>query len=285
MTIKPSNLAAQLAYRGRGNPANAHPISAISNCFPGLEFDFRTVWRRMFMGLQLSEHNNYVISADGGYADLVGHRLLLIQDNEIATSVATTGIVNPGFPAQALASSGNPNGVSFMEWSNSLARIWARQGHKIKAWFTPDESTAEIVPPTDTDGLLEVELTVRVLFEPSVYDGQPTAALANGLVDPGELSEGLCSPWQNDYRECACYYWAASRPDYVNVVDTAEGVSAGDMWMAKENTGRYIPDDRQDPRLWSYDDLFEDWQKYLRFIIGGNDAEDRRQRDTPDSGA
>jgi hypothetical protein len=98
------------------------------------------------------------------------------------------------------------------------------------------------------------------------------------LAEPGELSQGLCSPWQNDYRECACYYWAASRPDYVNVVDTAEGVTRGDNWMAKDSTGTYLLDDRQDRRLWSYDDLFQDWQAHLNFVIGGSDAQDRAKR-------
>jgi hypothetical protein len=65
----------------------------------------------------------------------------------------------------------------------------------------------------------------------------------------------------------------------VNVVDTPEGVTRGDNWMAKENTGSYLLDDRQDPRLWSYDDLFKDWQGHLRFIIGGSDAQDRAERE------
>ena len=56
--IAPRNLAAQLSYRGRGNPPVAHPSSAISNCFPGLEFDFRAIWRRIFVGIVLSENNN-----------------------------------------------------------------------------------------------------------------------------------------------------------------------------------------------------------------------------------
>src|SRR5262249_9636119 len=45
---------AQLAYRGRGNPPMSHPMSAISNCFPGLEFDFRNIWRRIFVGIVLT---------------------------------------------------------------------------------------------------------------------------------------------------------------------------------------------------------------------------------------
>jgi hypothetical protein len=46
-------------------------MSAISNCFPGLEFDFRNIWRRIFVGIVLTEHNNYVTHIeDPKYKDL-----------------------------------------------------------------------------------------------------------------------------------------------------------------------------------------------------------------------
>ena len=41
MTISPRNLTAQLYHRAAGNPPSTLPDSAISNCFLGLEFDFR----------------------------------------------------------------------------------------------------------------------------------------------------------------------------------------------------------------------------------------------------
>jgi hypothetical protein len=53
--IKAKNLTAQLQYQGTGNPPTTHPHSAISNAFPGLEMDFRNVWRRILKGLQLHE--------------------------------------------------------------------------------------------------------------------------------------------------------------------------------------------------------------------------------------
>jgi hypothetical protein len=34
---------------------------------------------------------------------------------------------------------------------------------------------------------------------------------------PGELTQALCSPWQHDFRDCSCHYWAANRPDIVHV--------------------------------------------------------------------
>jgi hypothetical protein len=274
--IQPQNLSAQLQYRGRGNPPNTHAASAVSNCFPGLEFDFRAIWRRMFVGIVLSEHNNYVVAAeDNQFEDLVGHRLVLIDDNP--TGVATTGTIGPGSPPTGLSIGTNPNGVSFMEWSNSLARIMAKQGQKVSCGFTPEPSDAEVLPDKKKQYKMR-ELELRRFFQLSAVDASPLAVIARVLAEPGELTQGLCSPWQNDYRECACYYWAASRPDYVNVVETPEGDTRGDNWLAKKSTGQYVLDDRQDPRLVTYDDLFTNWQAELNFVIGGSDAEDRRNR-------
>ena len=276
--IQPQNLSAQLSYRGRGNPPNTHPASAISNCFPGLEFDFRAIWRRMFVGIVLSENNNYVVAAeDDRFADLVGHRLVLIDDKP--TGVATTGAISPGSAPTALGTENNPNGVSFMEWSNSLARIMGKQGGAVRCAFTPEPSDVEVLPDKKTQYKLR-ELELRRFFQPSAPGGNaaPLPVIARELAEPGELTQGLCSPWQNDYRECACYYWSASRPDYINVVDTPEGETRGDNWLAKTSTGRYVLDDRGDPRLVTYDELFAAWQAQLNFVVGGSDASDRRNR-------
>lgn len=264
-TIAPANLAAQLHYRGAGNPYSVLPRSAISNCFPGLEFDFRNVWRRAIEGIVLVENNNYVVAAeDPAYAHLVGRRLLSIDD--LPTMVETLGPVGPGGAPQRLDTVNNPNAVSFMEWSNSIARLVHKQGQEVVCRFTGAPSPAEVLASEAPDQL-EVRMKLRTFFEGD------SAVFSPALLQPGELTQGLCAPWQNDYRECACYYWAASRPDYVNVEPTANGTSRDDMWMSRERSGEYVPDNRTDSRLLSYDDLFADWQRALRFIIGGRDAD------------
>ena len=292
ITIAADNLTAQLHYRGAGNPASVLPRSAISNCFPGLEFDFRNLWRRAFEGIVLVENNNLVVSIESeDCADLVGRRLLTIKDpatgGVLPTGVLTSGPVFPSSdstaqqaPSQTLKTAANPNGVSFMEWSNSFARVMAHQGQLIECVFSAYSTTSPPLDGTevfaDTKDLYSGEpiktitrsLRLRQLFKPR------TAEVAPGVLQPGELTQGLCAPWQNDYRECACYYWAASRPDYVNVEAGADGLSHGDMWFTKKRTGTYIPDNRVDSRLWSYDDLFIAWQQHLHFIIQGKDADE-----------
>jgi hypothetical protein len=273
---KPLNLTAQLNHRARGNPPNTLPHSAISNCFPGLEFDFRAIWRRIFVGIVIVENNNYVIKAeDPKYEKLVGHRLLRIDNQDVV--VATSGPVIPGRGAVPLASGGG-NPVAFMEWSNSIARVLRKQGQKVRCEFTKDPSTPEVLVPSDPAQLIAEDLEIRRIFQPSSVPGEHTAVLSEELIQPGELSQGLCSPWQNDYRECACYYWAASRPDYINVEPADDGASRGDNWMQRQRGGEYVLDNRSDSRLLNYDDLFTAWEKYLRFIIQGKDAPEETKR-------
>ncbi|MFZ6759493.1 hypothetical protein ACO0K9_19990 [Undibacterium sp. Ji50W] len=267
-TISASNLTAQIHHRGTGNPASVLPRSAISNCFPGLEFDFRNLWRRAFEGITLVENNNYVVDAEPAHADLKSRRLLRFAGLDAGTMVVTTGPVFPDGSSGTLASVANPNAVSFMEWSNSIARIIHLQGKMVECEFTLDkDADTEVLYSKDTP-TLKVNLKLRHFFEAN------TASFNPALLHPGELTQGLCAPWQNDYRECACYYWAASRPDYVNVEPGVDGLSRGDMWFAKKRTGTYIPDNRTDTRLYSYDDLFKSWQEDLQFIIRGKDADE-----------
>ena len=92
------------------------------------------------------------------------------------------------------------------------------------------------------------------------------------LARPGELTQSLCSPWQNDYRSAACYYWAASRPDYVNVEPTASGASIGNNWLAREPRAEALR-----ARLPTLSQLRgtvpRTGRALLRFVVGGRDHE------------
>jgi hypothetical protein len=158
-----------------------------------------------------------------------------------------------------------------MEWSNTLALIHDKQGQDVTCEFTAVASPMEVLPGNSKVETRTVTLRMRRIFGETEIDGraEKLAVLAEPLLQPGELSQGLCSPWQNDYRECACYYWAASRPDYVNIVAADDGTSRGDNWMQRERTGTYLPDNRDGKLNLSYDDLFKEWEKALTFVIRG----------------
>jgi hypothetical protein len=275
-TLKARNLLAQLQYRGAGNPPGTLPSTAISNCFPGLEFDFRNVWRRVFVGITLMENSNFVAAVEPAYDHLLEHRLLRVGGRSVVADII--GLQLPGAAPGKLRSLQYPEAAGSMELANALAyALYEHQGTRVMCEFTRDKAYQEVAVPEDAAKIISAELGVRHFFDGDLENGRMVnqrTVIAEPLVEPGELTQGLCSPWQNDYRECACYYWAASRPDYVNVTVGSDGLSRGDNWMQKRRTGHYLPDDRQDSRLLSYDDLFREWEAVLRFQFGGHDEPD-----------
>ncbi|WP_157639568.1 hypothetical protein [Lamprocystis purpurea] len=278
------NRHAQIHHVAAGNPFASRPEMSVGNCTPGLEMDFRAVWRRLFEGIVLREYDSLVMEMEpieGGPAlpDLVGHRLLRVDDTNLYTQMIGPSPYNPRTRTTVLGFTGNPDGVLPLEWSNALAQILnQRVGQSVDCYFTktPVWSTQALFDVADAQNTLKLSLRVRPFFE----DG--SAMISRTLAKPGELTQGLCSPWQNDYRECSCYYWASARPDFVNVKPNSAGASEGDNWMQKERTGDYVPDDYRDARLLNYDDLFRAWEHYLRFQIGG--VERDRTADAPPTG-
>jgi hypothetical protein len=256
--IRPINLPAQLEFRARGNPPNSQPDSAISNAYPGLEMDFRNVWRKILDGIVLHESLNFVLEAERPeFEPLKGMFLLRIAGIGVIAPVTgpdKNGIVGP------LKDTTFGEDHMALEWSNALASlIHEHTGEEVDCDFeTLDHKQQKTV-----------KLKIRSFFEAG------TAVIARDIAEPGALTQSLCAPWQNDYRECACFYWAASRPDFVNVEIRPNGSAAGNNWMQRDRTLTtpkvYINDDWMDERLLSHTELIKNWEGLLRFIIGNED--------------
>ena len=271
--LTPRNLTAQLHHVPAGNPFSSSPAAAIANCCPGLEVDFRAVWRRILQGITLREYDNLVLGCEVAGQDLVGHRLLAINDEPTMAHIVGPSPADLAAGTQ-LTSEDNPTASFTPEWSNRLAQLLKDfQGQTVSCVFTADtvwedlvwwEPPGRVNPPTQST--ITLQLPVRTFFD------DDTAFISRQLASPGELTQGLCSPWQNDFRECSCYYWASARPDFVNVATTADGRSSGDNWLQKTRTGTYVPDDYVDDRLLLYDDLMGDWQAVVKFQVRGRDA-------------
>ncbi len=297
--IDPVNVTAQLHYRAAGNPPSTLPDSVPSNCYPGVELDFRNAWRHIFEGIELHEADNYVVAAGERFQALVGRRLLRVAGQptivelrgpsaaaaggQSAVPNADPAVPNadPAVPnadpaaPDALTTAGNPDGVWTMEWSNSLANVLAENaGQTVTCEFTRAPATMPVGLPSVPDALEAVQLRVRPLFARS-ESGLPLAVIDEAIASSGELTQSLCAPWQRDFRGCFCFYWAATRPDYVNVEVDERGTSSGDNWIGAERAGqRYVPDnDDGDPRLFTYDQLYADWQRLLRFVVDGREVQ------------
>jgi hypothetical protein len=286
--LKPRNLSAQIHYEAKGNPICSRPITSVANCCPGLEVDFRAVWRRMFKGVELREHDNLVVRVDPAcdaevgrskqgklrLRDLPGRRLLRVVaeiDGHEKYFPMTTPIKGPASSDPDgmvdLTTNTNPYGLAAVEWSNALAHILHNAvGKRVRCDFSQEISW-------DQHQALDEKAKNYVTFDLEVqpFFKDQTAVISDALAQAGELTQGLCSPWQNDYRECSCYYWASARPDFVNVTTAAAGFATGDNWMQRKRTGSYIADDYGDMRLMMYDELFRDWETKLQFQVGGHD--------------
>jgi hypothetical protein len=257
----------QLSYRAAGNPPGTLPTTAISNCFPGLELDFRNVWKKLFVGIEMHESDNLVVGTDldpEEIRNLRFHRLVKVVIPGPEGRIDQPLVINVHGPNAR--GKDTDFGPQALEWSNAFAYLVAAGGKKVTCEFTREREDNPVGPDAPTR---RVSLLVRNFFEPG------SAVIARDLVEPGQLTQSLCSPWQNDYRECACYYWAASRPDYVNVEAGPQGPSSGENWMQVRGSGsqQYQPDDFSSAGLLTYEDIFRRWEKVLRFEIAGHDTD------------
>jgi hypothetical protein len=255
--VRPVNLSAQLEYRAKGNPPSSMPDSAISNAYPGLEMDVPNVWRRILEGIVLHESLNFVVEVEKDELRQLKGMML----RQIAAIAMTAPVTGPNADGQVgpLKDAFGSDSMA-LEWSNALATIVQEHtGREVMCTFVSLDGKQE----------LNQNLRVRPFFEA----GAPV--ISKEIAEPGALTQSLCAPWQNDYRECACFYWAANRPDYVNVESRPDGSSTGNNWMQKDRTADtarvYINDDWLDDRLLSHTDVIRNWEKVLRFVIANED--------------
>jgi hypothetical protein len=235
----PLNLTAQAAKRVAGNSVITRLESGVGNCYPGLEFDHRNLDRRFFPGFLF----DYISQDDAAQpkASLRGARLV---------AVVTT---DPGLQPTSDISSATPELAA--QLSRDLNAFPGDSGGPISrdleqgGWYISELEQEKVViscepspgqgqPPTFLDGMIVWRLvrslepgavTVRLRFRKPdgtqsklvAFDGwrrpfvQQDSGVIDPVYDPGELTQSLCSPWQHDFRDCACTYWASNHPDIV----------------------------------------------------------------------
>ncbi len=212
--LTPVNLAARLNHTAVGNPAATTLASGVANCYPGLEFDHRNLDRRFFPGLVVEYANPSRREALGG--------LVLAVDLD-----------DP-----LLAGQGG-DGAPLVDQLRSLR---AEMDGDPRLWWLGTITQAEVtidpirLPGVALDGtgtwrvvrsLEPGAVTIVLRRFPAEGDGPPDEVTLEGRRRPyvdatdgidagyraGELTQSLCSPWQHDFRDCGCYYWASNHPD------------------------------------------------------------------------
>ncbi|MGW6979081.1 ferritin-like domain-containing protein [Streptomyces sp. NPDC054932] len=229
--IFPRNLTARAAHAVAGNPSGSRPESGVDNCFPGLEFDQRNLDKAFFRGLVFDFHHDTgsrLLAVKGGIAEEHG-----ISDADLGDSTGDdeqrvhlwavcgrTTVDQEENEAPVFHASDRdgpemwrhvhdllPGPISIVIGRGSGIRspgaFWVPGG--LNKWRTQGRSAVE----RDDAGVLEVAILTAERADYLDEDG----VIEPEVYQPGELTRSLCAPWQYDFRECGCYYWAASKPD------------------------------------------------------------------------
>lgn len=269
--IFPRNLTARADHVVRGNPAGSRPESGVDNCYPGLEFDQRNLDTAFFPGLSFEFHRPdgwrlRGIGATGpaaaqGLRDadlplylwaLCG-RTTVDQDEADAPTFTCTGLdglevwrrVHDLLPGPVAVLLGPAPGRS-SPGSDAV-------GGSLNGFRQQGRSAVQ----RDAAGAVQAAVLVaprgRYLDDGGVIDPE--------VYLPGELTRTLCAPWQYDFRDCGCFYWAASKPD---IVTSSDGRFPNLNFQRRDRTSVPPPTDsatlegRREQEL-DYAELVSDW--------------------------
>ncbi|MDE2454139.1 MAG: hypothetical protein KGL43_11150, partial [Burkholderiales bacterium] len=229
----PRNRTARAA--ALGNPASARLESGVGNCFPGLEMDVRNLDGRFFPGLLFQVVTAPVAPLPQALPNQAGIRLVYLD--YLADPMLPERSEAP-WVQKLLATYTGATGIALAHGRWYLH--WIEQGGNRISCYASDGT------PYDGE-LLWRFLRCLALDEPLAIalvqrdgpDPKPVVELAGyrrryttaqGVIDPsfapGELTQSMCNPWQHDFRDCACYYWASNHPDVV--IGEAGGASLPD---------------------------------------------------------
>ncbi|MEU4695078.1 ferritin-like domain-containing protein [Actinoplanes sp. NPDC023714] len=269
--IYPRNLTARADHQVRGNPASTRPESGVDNCYPGLEFDQRNLDKQFFPGLVVEFHRNDGALITGVAATgLPAERGLTAADLPLAVW-AVGGRTEAG-QSEAAAPTFSCTGLNGLE-------VWRRvhdlMPGRIALLLGPGPGFSS--PGSDPVGgnLNGFRLQNRSLVQRDQAGRVEAAVLVadraryldpDGVIDPdayppGELTRSLCAPWQFDFRDCGCFYWAASKPD---IVTSSDGRFPNLNFQRRDRTSVPPPADqptmagRREQEL-DYPELILDW--------------------------
>lgn len=225
----PRNLTARADALVRGNPVTSRPESGVENCFPGLEFDQRNIDKGFFPGLQFEMHHAAgVVLRD---FDDAAAAAPFLAPNDISQGVFLAYVQGrfasriPGVtPTSRVIRFAPPAGLESWRFVRDL------EIGDIAVVLCNGEALERVA-----NGALEMD-AITVWLQQRVDRVESPAGIGrfillfgkrarfltpDGVVDPdsimpGQLTQSLCSPWQYDFADCGCFYWASNKPDLVS---------------------------------------------------------------------
>lgn len=221
----PRNLTAQtdrLRRQVTGNPVTTLLDSAIANCFPGLEYDVRTLDCRFFPGLVFQYVVSPLYPIEGAIPNQQGARLLYV-DYLLDPMLPETS--QDSWVQDLLTKFRGPLATTFMKGRWYLD--WIEQDGRrlstsdLAGTYYEGHLVWRLVRGLEPDRPLNIGLVRRdIPAAPVVLSGYRRrylnpAGVYHEAYRPGEFTQAMCNPWHHDFRDCACHYWASNHPDVV----------------------------------------------------------------------
>ena len=226
--IFPRNLTARADMPIAGNPVNTRLEGGVGNCYPGLEFDHRNLDRRFFPGLVIE----FISQDDATQPDAArrGAKIVAVELGDPGLSPPLEADDTRRARAATLRTA-LANAVGTIDSGSWFIESIHQGGVEIALRDETGDPLDGIVVWRIVRGLLSdnVELLLRDR-SPRQQSGagsalslegwrrrftDPVSGVIPSIYRPGELTQSLCSPWQHDFRDCGCHYWASNHPDIV----------------------------------------------------------------------
>lgn len=295
LKLFPRNLTARADIVVRGNPVTTRPESGVENSFPGLEFDQRNIDKTFFPGLLFEMHDDNAVilrdfAPDGPAAGLVTQQQIdrgiylaylqgvfasrvagVLPESRVVRFTAPAGLESWRFVRDLEI---GPVAVVLCDERtlNRVASDWVEM-EDVNGWLADRRTRAFPVRGVGRFIVLFGE-RARFLTEDGVLDP--------AILSPGDLTQSLCSPWQYDFADCGCFYWASNKPDLVsneaqpqqvlnyqraNRSPEADAATEAGDWLLKHD-GEWDGDDQ----ILRHGAMLSAWRD-LPFVVGGRETD------------
>jgi hypothetical protein len=294
--IFPRNLTANSDYMVTGNPATTRLESGVGNNWPGLEFDDRNLEKVFFPGLY------FEFQRDEG---AILHSILPNGEPR------TLGLVDADLPLYLWGIIGKINvdqaRPEFFSFDSLDGQEVFRRIHNLPPGdlvvILGREPVANMnlsLPPDSIDFINDhvssgnsgiFRDVQNNLVKVAVFIGRRSDYIdENGVIDvndypPGDLTRTMCCPWQYDFRDCGCFFWAAGKPDIV----TSEDGKHPNLNFQRKNRSTSPPEEdipmtagRRDRELGHEDLIAGEWWNKLPVVL--NDKENQQVAPAPSIG-
>jgi Ferritin-like len=300
------NVTARADYVVRGNPVVSRPEDGVENCFPGLEFDQRNLDKAFFPGLLFEFHHSLGVVVRE--LDPEGPAAAYIKSSDIEKGIFLAFLQGvfasrrkDSAPSLDVFQFRYPAGLDAWRVVRDLERgkiaiaLCDRETYErllsvsldtdlsvtpamFADWATRRENRIQVVP-----GLGKFYLLFGDRADYLTTDG----VIDPILIQPGDLTRSLCSPWQYDFADCGCFYWAANKPDLVSSPEQPERVlnfqrrhrsaesdraASSEDWVVKHN---YRWDSRE--VILNHAEMLTEWTS-LPVVLNGRESKEYTPR-------